>query len=364
MSTEHKEKWICQACRSSLPKRGNTNTPIRPFVSELPTLPVQLDKPKTDNTNVTVRKRNINSPCQYSDESFLIDQEGDTITNYSEENVLTHEIQEPPTLQQISLLLDKKLTEQKSLIIADIESKIKCSIDSSIRQEISNAIAEIKSEFTNRTDALSFQQTSLKKEIDALSAKISTLELDKNKLTGEIKNLQINNTIVNTQGKNNDKDNEKDNNKKIVLYGLEEFSWETETDLYNRIAEMFWHIMEVNLDGQIEDLVRLGKKGNRRPLIIELISKKTTKYILQNHRLFKNSGFSISPVLDREALRERQDLVKILFEERKNGNHAIIRNNTLYINGKKYYASNTNKHRQTKADETLLNEQAKNFRDF
>lgn len=108
--------------------------------------------------------------------------------------MLTHEMQKLPALEQISQLQHKKLIELKSLIIVDLESKIKRSIESSIRQEISSAIAEV----TNRTNVLSLQQNSLKKEIDVLSAKISVLEHDKKKITSEIKNRHTNNRILYT----------------------------------------------------------------------------------------------------------------------------------------------------------------------
>lgn len=65
------------------------------------------------------------------------------------------------------------------------------------------------------------------------------------------------------------------------------------------------------------------------------------KYILQNSRNFKNTGLTVSEVLDDKSLQERKKLREILKEERKNGKHAVIRNNKLYIDYKEYKLADT-----------------------
>lgn len=40
--------------------------------------------------------------------------------------------------------------------------------------------------------------------------------------------------------------------------------------------------------------------------------------------------------MDKQSIKERKKLWEILKTERQNGNHAVIRQNVLYVNGKKY----------------------------
>lgn len=106
---------------------------------------------------------------------------------------------------------------------------------------------------------------------------------------------------------NNNQILESENCKKIVLYGLEEYP-EYETDLYNRVISVFRNILEVDLTGYIEELSRLGRKGYKRPLVIEIISKRMTKYILQNKHYFRNTGLAISEYLCRDEMESRRKL--------------------------------------------------------
>lgn len=62
-------------------------------------------------------------------------------------------------------------------------------------------------------------------------------------------------------------------------------------------------------------------------LIVELISKSMTKYILQNVAFLRNTGLCISQNLDENGK-------EILRNARKNDKNAIIRNNKIIIDGK------------------------------
>lgn len=89
-----------------------------------------------------------------------------------------------------------------------------------------------------------------------------------------------------------------ENGKKFVLFGLEENKWETEHDLYDRVINIIYEITNVDLHRYIEEITRLGKQGHRRPLVIGLLTKQMTKYILQHSRLFSMSGIAIAEFLD------------------------------------------------------------------
>lgn len=97
---------------------------------------------------------------------------------------------------------------------------------------------------------------------------------------------------------------------------------------------MFRELMNININGFIESVKRMGRNGNRRPLMIELISKRMKKYVLENASCFRNTGYAIADILDSVALQNRKKIQEGLRIARKEGKHAVIRNNKLYINGK------------------------------
>lgn len=126
-----------------------------------------------------------------------------------------------------------------------------------------------------------------------------------------------------------------DNTKKIVLYGLNEYYQEAEYDLHGRIINTFHEILDINITGYLEEVKRIGKFRPRqqRPVVIELISKRCTKYILQNAKQFRNTGLAVCEYLDEQSLQTRKKLREGLILARKSGHHAIIRNNSLIVNG-------------------------------
>lgn len=127
-----------------------------------------------------------------------------------------------------------------------------------------------------------------------------------------------------------------DNKKKIVLHGLEEYSEETEDSMHSQAIDIFYEVLNVNLEGYIEDIKRIGTNTDHRPLEIELLSKRMASHILKNRQYFRNYNLTVTEYLDKNELNKRRELTKVLRFERKNGNHAVIRNNILYINGKEY----------------------------
>lgn len=90
------------------------------------------------------------------------------------------------------------------------------------------------------------------------------------------------------------------------------------------------------MEGCIEGIYRLGKKGYRRPVVVELINRRITKNILQNYRAFTGTGMGITEYLDGELMEKRKELGKILQEARKEGKHAVFAGNKLMINGQEY----------------------------
>lgn len=124
----------------------------------------------------------------------------------------------------------------------------------------------------------------------------------------------------------------------------------TEEETHDRVIYAIQDILNIDLTCYIEDISRIGMKGFRRPIRIELMSKRIAKYILTNACYFKN--LAVSELLDEQSLRERHLLRAALLSARRKGKHAVIHNNKLQINGKEVniqdlQTSNTPKNEKT-----------------
>lgn len=308
MNVENKKSWKCQACYCNLPKSDNTNTPIRPRDRE------QLEPSPPKHMNVTRRNKNTNTQSANSstDETSLL---GETLNN--ENSTMLHNLSE---------IIHQRLRENNSSIILELKN--------TIQQEIHNAITKFKEDIQQKTSKLFEQNESRMKEIEYINTKIKDITEENEKLKQAMKQIE---SKINT-GKNTYEETHTSNemkNKRIVLYGLPEYQNEPECIFYNRITEIVYNITEIDITGYIEEVYRIGKNfSSNRPLMIELISKRMTRCLLENKHYFKGSGLFISEYLDAEERKQNKKLRYEMFEARKKGHHAIIKNKQLYIDGK------------------------------
>ncbi|XP_050562621.1 putative uncharacterized protein DDB_G0286901 [Spodoptera frugiperda] len=101
--------------------------------------------------------------------------------------------------------------------------------------------------------------------------------------------------------------NTKSSDTKIVLYGLNENFYETGVELHSRIINIFQNYAGINLNGYVDEIYRIGKQGKqgqRRPVVIELLTKRTQQYVMQHCKLFKNTGMCITKFQDKETVPE------------------------------------------------------------
>lgn len=299
MTLERKNIWKCQACSCNSPKTGNADTPIRPRDRELTDLELN----------------NITETFSSQDLSILAD------TNQIE--VSSNKIvQCELTIQNLSEMIATQLKENNKSIISQLQT--------TIQTEINKAIAQLKQDVTKDINSLSQLNKKQQIDIQLINTKINKLENTNEELKKEIKDLEEKLTTGQFR-----KHSPETNRKKIVLFGFTEYYREPENDLHNRITELFRDIMRVDLAGYIEDTYRIGKYNKKnRPLVIELLSKKMAKYITENSQYFHGTKLSISDFLDENARKERKIMRDEMFKARTKGLHAVIRNNTLYIEGK------------------------------
>lgn len=317
---EHKRTWKCQTCRCAMPKSDNTNTPVRNMynVNEITKSPKEAEQ-----SNITLRGKpsssiNVTLPIFEDDDSVI----GNTILNSDTENVAKCQI-DSVILTQLEELLEKKLEKNKKSLLTELKTMI---ID-----EITNRVTN---EISLNMNIISTEQQSLKKEIDTINTYIKNLQYENSKLKSDIEKLQKG--ILPETIKKDDFIKNFENNKKFVLYGLNESDWETENELHDRVMYIFQDLLNINLEGYIENINRIGKKGYRRPLKIELLSKKMVKIILESKLCFRGTGLAITEYLDENSRQTRKKLINIMKDSRRNGHHAVLRNNKLIINGTDY----------------------------
>lgn len=338
MTPEQKILWKCQTCRSKVPKTGNLNTPIRKLEHKLikpPNPPVE--KTNTPENNITIRKKPNNSSFNMtlSDDSSLL---GDTLCSEDKEKYIPTN----PSLQSLSELIMQKLKENNKFIISEIKS--------TIEDEIKKAIFKLKEELEGRTNALSKQNEERTLEIKNIYKKIEALNIQNETLKAEIKELQAMKTTSEPKHTEN-------NSKKIVIYGFSERHNESEWELHSRLIDMFHEILNVDLTGYIEEIYRIGRKNTKnRPLVIEFLSKRMSKYIIENGNYFQGTGIFITEFLNENARKHRNLLREEMIKARINGQYAIIRNNRLFIDGKQVTLKDD---KETYITATLTNQQGK-----
>ncbi|CAH0400296.1 unnamed protein product [Chilo suppressalis] len=316
MTLEHKQRWKCQACYCKMPKIGNENTPVRSkdcnnIVEE------QCKSPEVNN--ITVRKCSVvqrnDSLCSVNSENttFLGD---DTVNNMRITN------RPELTLQSVSEVISQKLAENNINVISQLRNII--------QEEVKQAIELLKKESKQQINNLSEQNRNRILEIQEINTKIDNLQKENCLLKKQLEELGTK-TILCKENKYPENDS-----KKIVLYGLAEYYMEPENYLLDRIHGLFWDLMGVDLTGYIEDISRIGRynKNGNRPLVIEFISRRIVKQIIENSYSLKRSGLSVSEFLDKTTLLRRKAMREEMFLARQRGLHAVLRNNQLYVDGK------------------------------
>jgi hypothetical protein len=330
METDTKNSWKCPECWSKEPKANNTNTPIKTTVCELTTDP---------DMNVTTRNKTKSSRYDNTLSTDDLSILGDTMTQL--ESPKTNK-QAEITLESLSYLISEKLKENNKNIIKQLQN--------TIQEEINKTLLCLKQE----TNELNKQNMQRKYEIEELSNEIGKLKLEKERIQEEI--TDIRQKYFNMKGY----DKIEDNTRKFVLYGIEEYLHEPEHSLHLRIIDIFREELQIDLLGYIEETRRIGKyQGKCRPLVVELISKRMVKYLIGKARNMRGTGVSMSPLLDEKARKERKLLRDEMLTARNKGLHAIIRNNELYIQGKKINLVNSNLETSTN---TLKNNNFRNDR--
>lgn len=326
MQKEHKDSWECKSCRYKQQKLAT----LKKTAST-----VQQKTRNSDGSNITIRKkRNTTNSSSEEDLSIM----GDTIQL---ENTLDTDplSQNTPNHTEMFQKILESLETNKQAIINEIKT--------SMELVIKTAISELKAELTQKIAKLDNKQDTIRKDLSDTEKKVKDLTTENEKLKEEIQDLKEKFASFNQSNKENSTKVQFDNSKTIVLYGLRGHKWETEDELYEQVLHIFYDVLNLNLEGNIDDLKRLGRGGRQGPIQIELLSKQMVKYIINNRHYFRNTGLTVSEFLDESSRNERKALITTLIEARKAGHRANIINNKLIING--------TEHKEAEESTVLLN---------
>lgn len=302
--------WKCLACYCKKPKRGNTNTPIRPQGYD----PCLTSPPEINNVTIRRTTKPINDTISSLDLSLL----GDTIC--TQDVGKTTQTQTELTIQNLSEIIMLRLKENNKSIITELQNTIKI--------ELNKAISNLREDFERETSSLQRENEQRKIDIQLANTEIINLKIENEKLKTEIENIRTRTNTSTTYCTDN-------YSKKIVLYGFDEYYEEPENNLHTRLIELFREFMNVDLMGYIEETYRIGKRSSRnRPLVIELLSKRMAAYLKENCNLLQGTKLFLSEFLDDNARKERNLLREEMLKARRQGSYAIIRDNKLFVNGK------------------------------
>lgn len=353
MTKEHKRNWICDACRSRMPKRNNTNTPVRQLdtvsINAKKTVKNTVCSPSISNITLRERHRNaeINTSCSDEDDQSIL---GDTFAQESNINAartvtiaaLDSDMDTSIRNSEIpgndgNIITPKEfnrlLQENNKLIISQLRS--------TFQAQIETAITALKDEFKKNTEYSKNQQIKTSQELEKINDKIrhlysqcSSLKAENEKLKTDLQNLISQHSNESKSFNNHDKD--------IVLHEMICNYWESEHDVIQRITNIFYDIQHIDLYKEIDDISYIGKNALKRPIKIELSNKRLKRYILENAACFYQTGLKVSEFLDESTLRTRRELKRAQQAARTNGHHAIIKNNKLFINGQEMNSSMMN----------------------
>lgn len=296
--------WECPECQCKKPKTNNCNTPIRPH--------------SLSNNNITTPETNITfriKPSQSQYNNDTINSEDLSILGDTMETNIETRIEKELTLNNLAEMITLKLKENNKSILQEIQTMI--------HTEIKKATLKLREDMKQETSNLIEQNDQRKAEIEALNLQIEKLNKETNSLQNEIKKLASKSFPSES------------NTKKFVIYGLIENQRESEYEIHERIINVFRDTLQIDLLGYIEDTYRIGRQNhnNTRPLVVELISKRMVKYLINNNRYLYGSGLNITEFLNDEERKEMKILREKMLIARKKGFHAVIRNKKLFIEG-------------------------------
>lgn len=190
-----------------------------------------------------------------------------------------------------------------------------------------------KNESNNQIlEAIANMQKEVKNDIQNLREELINKHKDMSAAIKEIKSKQ-----ETTEEKI--KDLERENKRRnLVIRGVEERE-KGYIELENLVLGIINNQIKIQCtENDIDFVKRLGKKeeNKARPILIGLTTWSKKIKILMNKNALKGHEIFISEDFPKDVIEKRKTLHKTMIENRKAGVYAIIKYDTLFLNGVKY----------------------------
>lgn len=124
--------------------------------------------------------------------------------------------------------------------------------------------------------------------------------------------------------------------KNIIIFGIKEEE-KSRNELENICLELLNKTLKIDTSiFEVDNLYRKGNKGQgkTRPILMKFTSRRKVIDILSNKKYLKETNIVISEDFPKEIIEERKQLIPLMKEFRKEGKHAIIKYDRLYVDGK------------------------------
>lgn len=119
-----------------------------------------------------------------------------------------------------------------------------------------------------------------------------------------------------------------------MIYGASEEERETWEDTEERVIHIVSQTGIKLKNSDIERAHRVGTSGENRPIVCKFLAYKTKEIVLRESKHLRGTGISIREDYSDKVRRERQFLTRHMMSARKQGCHAYIRFDKLFVNGR------------------------------
>lgn len=241
LDKDRKAAWKCQACKNQQPKG---NPPFADITND--------ESSEPNNQNVTVRSK-------------------PTSSKNSNNLDCTMEGPLPATIEEISELLDRKLSSSSS-IICNLRLALKEDLLSIITAKLQAATEQLKADFTTTTDFLSAEQRDLTSQLKQKDKEIKELQNKSSELQIELQALNNRITTIEKISRENN----------LEIQGVKEQKSENLLQLFKTICETVKASMA---DSDVKSCRRIAKmdptSDRPRSILVTLSSPRLREDILR-----------------------------------------------------------------------------------
>lgn len=192
-----------------------------------------------------------------------------------------------------------------------------------------------KDEIIKMFKEIKLQNQQLTAKVDSLSGELSSFKVDFQKNINELKKQNEELIIENTNLKKRVLACERKTKKyNLIIYNLEG------ANPLCAVISLFRDKLNISCDEKdLRDVFRLNSGGSinkPKPIIIECLTSRFKWEVLNKAKLLKGSGIFISIDYIAEDYEQRKFLYSCQKAAREEGSTAVIKNNTLIVNGVSY----------------------------